>query len=59
MRCSFCRKEIPQGTGKVYVKKDGKILHFHNSKCEKNMLILKRKARNLKWTDAYEKGMKR
>ena len=57
-KCSFCGNEIPQGTGKIFVKKDGKVLNFCKSKCEKNMIKLKRKSRNLKWTQDYEKGKK-
>lgn len=56
MKCSFCGNEIPKGTGKIYVKKDGKILYFDKMKCEKNMLKLKRKPVNIKWTKYYEKG---
>lgn len=55
-KCSFCGRDIPKGTGKIYVKKDGKVLYFDRMKCEKNMLKLKRKARHLKWTEFYEKG---
>jgi len=50
MKCSFCKREIEKGTGKSLVTNEGKILHFCSKKCEKNMLKLKRKARNLKWT---------
>ena len=32
--CSFCNKEIEEGTGKMYVKKDGSIYFFCSSKCE-------------------------
>jgi len=46
-KCSFCKEDIEKGTGKIYVKKDGKILNFCSSKCEKNMLKLKRK--DVKW----------
>ena len=53
--CSFCGKEIEKGTGKQIVKKDGKILNLHAKKCEKNLIKLKRKARNLKWTKHYKK----
>ena len=49
-KCSFCGDDIEKGTGKMYVKKDGKILHFCSRKCEKNMLKLKRKPTKLKWT---------
>jgi large subunit ribosomal protein L24e len=50
MKCTFCESEIPAGTGKMYVKKDGKVFWFCSSKCEKNMIVLGRKARNIKWT---------
>ena len=39
----------------MYVKKDAKIFYFCSSKCEKNMLKLKRKPHKIKWTKAYEK----
>ncbi len=45
VKCSFCGNEIEQGTGKIYVQIDGKILNFCSMKCEKNELKLKRKAR--------------
>jgi len=53
--CSFCGKSIREGTGKVFVKVDGKVLPFCSNKCEKNLLKLKRKPRNFKWTKFYEK----
>ncbi len=49
MKCSFCGKTIPKGTGKEYVKSDGKVLYFCSSKCQKNMLKLKRDPKKLKW----------
>lgn len=55
-KCSFCGKEIEKGTGLIYVKKDGKVLYFDGSKCEKNMIKLKRKPRKTKWTANYAKG---
>jgi large subunit ribosomal protein L24e len=60
--CNFCKKEIPAGTGKLYVKKDAKLFYFCSSKCEKNMLKLNRKSRTTKWTKEYEqvkKGLKK
>ena len=33
----------------MFVKTDGKILYFCSSKCEKNMLELKRNPRKVKW----------
>lgn len=50
-RCSFCGEEIEKGTGKMYVKKDAKILFFCSTKCEKNLLKLGRKPRTTKWTN--------
>ena len=55
-RCSFCGNDIPKGTGILFVKKDGKILNFCSSKCEKNTIKLGRIPRNLKWTKSYQKG---
>jgi len=53
--CSFCGNEIEIGTGKMFVKRDGKILYFCSRKCEKNMIELKRNPRKLKWTKYYSK----
>ncbi len=54
-KCSFCGKSIQQGTGKMFVKNDGKILWFCSKKCEKNLLKLKRKPLKIKWTKFYKK----
>jgi len=51
-KCSFCSRDIEKGTGKIFVKKDGKPIHFCTTKCEKNALKLKRKPRDLKWAKA-------
>ncbi len=56
--CSFCGNKIEKGTGKIFVFNSGKIANLCSSKCEKNMLKLNRKPRNLKWTRFYEKGEK-
>lgn len=48
-KCSFCKDDLKKGAGKMYVKKDGKILYFCSSKCEKNMVKLKRKPLKTKW----------
>ncbi len=53
--CSFCGYEIEPGTGKMYVRRDGRVFYFCSGKCEKNMLKLKRKARKLKWTKHYSR----
>ncbi len=54
-KCSFCGKEIPRGTGKMFVKKDGTIFWFDSKKCESNMFKLSRTPAKLKWTEAYRK----
>jgi large subunit ribosomal protein L24e len=59
VKCSFCEKDIPKGTGKMYVKTDGKIFYFCSNKCEKNMLKHRRKARNLKWTETARNEKKK
>ncbi|MDA1196579.1 MAG: 50S ribosomal protein L24e [Nanoarchaeota archaeon] len=55
VKCSFSGEEITPGTGIMYIKKDGTILYFKNSKCKKNMLHLKRKPYNVKWTKSKTK----
>lgn len=55
VKCSFCDSEIETGTGKLFVKLDGRILNFCSNKCEKNLISLKRKPRNTKWTGEYHK----
>ena len=52
-KCSFSGKNIPRGTGMMYVKKDGKILWFASSKEYKNFTKHGRKARTTKWTELY------
>ena len=37
----------------MLIKNDGKILNFCSPKCERNLLKLKRTAREQKWTKAY------
>ena len=54
--CSYCGKQIGFGTGKMFVRDNGQVLYFCKSKCEKNMLKLKRDARKFKWTKFFEKG---
>jgi len=53
-KCSFCSGDIAIGTGKMFVKKDGTVLYFCSSKCEKNMR-LGRIPRRVKWTGEYHK----
>lgn len=55
VKCTFCGEVIEQGTGKMYVKTDGKIFYFCSSKCEKSLLKLGRKAITTRWTERYVK----
>ena len=47
--CDFSGAEIEPGTGIMYVRNDGTVLHFVDSKAEKNYLM-GREARDLEWT---------
>ena len=49
--CNYSGEEIEPGTGTMYVKTDGTILHFKDSKAEKNY-FMGREARELEWTQA-------
>lgn len=55
IKCSFCSGELTVGTGKMFVKTDGRIFYFCSRKCEKNMFELKRISMNVRWTDASRK----
>jgi large subunit ribosomal protein L24e len=48
-KCSFCRDTIEPGTGIMFVKKDGHVLYFCSSKCEKNLIKLGRTPRKVRW----------
>ncbi|HLD10519.1 MAG TPA: 50S ribosomal protein L24e [Candidatus Nanoarchaeia archaeon] len=56
MKCTFCGQEIEKGTGLIYVYKIGKVINFCSKKCEKNLLKLKRKPKNIKWTMEFRNG---
>nr|WP_256289685.1 50S ribosomal protein L24e [Halobellus inordinatus] len=49
--CDYTGEEIEPGTGTMLVKNDGTILHFVDSKAEKNYR-LGREPRDLEWTEA-------
>ncbi len=53
-KCSFCADNIPEGRGKVFVKADGKIFQFCNSKCQKNWRM-GRVGKKVRWTKAHAK----
>lgn len=50
---------MEKGTGKMFVKNDGRIFYFCSSKCEKNFLKLKREPRLVRWTKEFEKIKKK
>jgi large subunit ribosomal protein L24e len=47
--CDYTGDDIEPGTGTMFVKTDGTVLHFKDSKAEKNYL-LGRESRDLEWT---------
>ncbi|MBI4014587.1 MAG: 50S ribosomal protein L24e [Candidatus Aenigmarchaeota archaeon] len=51
MKCAFCSKAIEEGTGMMVVDRNGKLLPFDSTKCEKNMLKLNRDSRDFKWAN--------
>ena len=55
MKCSFCGREAEKGTGKLFIRKTGKLLYFCTMKCEKNAIKLERLPRKVKWTEAHRK----
>ena len=48
--CDYCGADIEPGTGTMFVRTDGTVIHFCSSKCEKNA-NLGREARDLEWTE--------
>jgi Ribosomal protein L24E len=46
--CDYTGEDIEPGTGKMFVKTDGTVLFFKNSKAEKNYLM-GRESRDLEW----------
>lgn len=48
--CSFCRRDIEPGTGKMYILKDGTSYYYCSNKCNKHHLKLKHEARAVRWT---------
>jgi len=54
MKCSYCGENIAEGKGLIFVKKDGKVLNFCSSKCERSF-FKKRDPRKRKWTRTSRK----
>ena len=53
MKCSFCEKDMPRGTGKTVVKKDNTVVFLCSRKCEKNLMHLKRNPVRVGWTGKF------
>ncbi len=56
--CDYTGEEIEPGTGIMYVQTDGSVLHFVDSKAEKNYK-LGREPRDLEWTEEGRRGKQR
>jgi large subunit ribosomal protein L24e len=53
-KCTFCGGKTPEARGKMFVRNDGKVLYFCNSKCQKNWK-LRRVGKNVRWTHTFQK----
>ncbi len=58
-KCAFCGNQVEKGTGKLFIYNSGKSDYFCSRKCEKNLLVLKRKPLKIRWTEAYRKEHKK
>jgi large subunit ribosomal protein L24e len=54
--CFFCGEQVSIGQGTMLVKNDGTIQWTCSNKCRKNLRLLRRDPRKLKWTSKYVKG---
>ncbi|MCX6815040.1 MAG: 50S ribosomal protein L24e [Candidatus Aenigmarchaeota archaeon] len=57
-KCSFCGGKTPEARGKMFVRNDGKIFYFCNSKCQGNWK-LGREGKSVKWTHTFQKESKK
>jgi small subunit ribosomal protein S28e len=57
-KCTFCGTSIAQGTGKLFIRKDAKMIWLCSNKCEKHIFKLGRKARETTWTAEYKNEKK-
>lgn len=48
--CTFCKRDIEPGTGKMYILRDGTTYYYCSNKCNKHHLKLKHEPREVKWT---------
>jgi len=54
MICSFCKGKIEKGTGRMFVKNDGRVFYFCSSKCFKNWR-LGREGKKMRWVKKKKK----
>ena len=52
-QCDYCGGEVEPGTGTMYVRTNGAVVHYCSSKCEANA-DLGRESRDLEWTEDDE-----
>jgi large subunit ribosomal protein L24e len=57
-KCFFCGGMTPLARGKMFVRNDGRIFYFCNSKCQNNFR-LGRVGKNVKWTQTFRKEGKK
>lgn len=55
VKCSYSGKEIPKGQGKMYVRKDGRILYFFSNR-EFKFYKMNRKPVKMGWTAEARKA---
>ena len=48
MKCAFCGQKLLKGRGIMFVRKDGTVLYFCSSKCEKSYMM-GRNPRKVRW----------
>ncbi len=51
--CTFCGYDIIPTTGKLFMRKDGKVINFCSKKCEIAMNKHNKIPRDTPWTKAY------
>ncbi len=58
MKCSVCKSNVLKGSGKMFVRNDGRIFYFCGSKCQKNW-NMGREGKKLKWVVSEKKVKKK
>lgn len=57
MKCSTCKSNVLKGSGKMFVRNDGRIFYFCGSKCQRNWRM-GREGKKLKWAASEKKAKK-